>query len=40
MLAALQLMHSECGRICWVAFGEGGLIRGDYFNYTGVNMFN
>ena len=23
-----QLMHSECSRICRVAFDEGGLIRG------------
>ena len=27
VLAAPQLMHSECGRIRWVAFGEGGLTR-------------
>ena len=31
-----QLMHSECGRICRGAVGEGGLIRGGllYFRLT------
>ena len=29
MLPAPQLMHSECGRVCQVAFGEEGLITGE-----------
>ena len=31
-----QLMHSECGRICRGAVGEGGLIRGGLL-YVAIN---
>ena len=32
-----QLMHSECGRICRGAVGEGGLIRGGLLYVRGNN---